>query len=122
MDYSDTNEFYAIALTPATLAVACFQRDFTMAFVIIGVLLLALHFAGFGPPATWNFQIGGDLWKFVLPFVLALLWWWWCDVSGLTRRREMNRDTRRKTDRRKRNVAAMGLGPKKPGDSTFGRH
>jgi small Trp-rich protein len=121
VDYSDTNEFYAIALTSATQVVGFFQRDFTMAFVIIGVLLLALHITGFGPPAAWNFQVSGDLWKFVLPFLLALAWWGWCDASGLTRRREMERDTQRKTDRRKRNVAAMGLGPKKPGDSSFGR-
>lgn len=93
-----------------------------MAFVIIGVLLLGLHFVGFGPPAAWNFKVvDGDLWKFVLPFLAALAWWWWCDASGLTRRREMERDARRKADRRKRNVAAMGLVPKKPGDSSFGR-
>jgi small Trp-rich protein len=121
VDYSETNEFYAIALTSATLGVAYFQRNFTMAFVIIGVLLLVLHFTGMGPSAGWSFELTGDLWKFVLPFLLALAWWAWCDASGLTRRREMERDTQRKADRRTRNVAAMGLGPKKPGDSSFGR-
>ncbi len=93
-----------------------------MAFVIIGVLLLAAHFAGIGPPAAWNFKVlDGDLWKFVLPFLLALAWWAWADASGMTRRREMEKDAQRKAERRKRNVAALGLGPKKPGDSSFGR-
>jgi small Trp-rich protein len=122
VDYSDRNGFYAFALTATALVAAFHQRDFTMAFVIIGVLLLALHFAGVAPFAAWNFKpVDGDLWKFVLPFGLALVWWWWSDTSGLTRRREMERDTQRKLKRRKRNVAAMGLGTKKSSDSTFGR-
>lgn len=93
-----------------------------MAFVIIGVLLLGLHFAGIGPSAAWNFKVfDGDLWKFVLPFLLALAWWAWSDASGLTRRREIEKDAQRKADRRKRSVAALGTAPKKPGDSSFGR-
>ena len=44
------------------------------------------------------------------PFALALVWWMFSDSSGLTKRRAMERDDRRKQDRRDRNIDAMGLG------------
>jgi small Trp-rich protein len=94
-----------------------------MALVIVGVLLLILHFAGVGAIGGWNFEVFGDLWKFVTPFALALAWWGWADASGMTRRREMDRDEERKASRRRRNIDAMGLGPKpKDGGSKSGRH
>jgi small Trp-rich protein len=93
-----------------------------MWLVAIGVLMIVLNLVGIGPTAQWTWQIGlengaitGDLWKFLLPFVLALAWWAWSDATGLTRRREMNRDEERKAERRRRNVAALGLGTKKTG-------
>lgn len=92
-----------------------------MLFVAVGVLLLALHFLGIGPPARWTFEVSGDLWKFVLPFLLALAWWAWADMSGLTRRREMNREAERKADRRRRNMVSAGSAEKKSRDSQFGR-
>lgn len=86
-----------------------------MALVIVGVILMVLHFLGIGPMAQWNWEITGDLWKFLLPFVLALVWWAYADGSGLTRKREMVKDQERKDERRRRNIAAMGLGPKNDG-------
>ena len=76
-----------------------------MAFVLIGVLLLVLKVAEWGVVATWAW------WWVLSPFVLALLWWAWSDASGMTRRREMERDAQRKKERRQRNISAMGLGP-----------
>jgi len=61
--------------------------------------------------AQWNWEFTGDLWRFVTPFLLALAWWAWADASGMTRRREMERDAERKAERRRRNISAMGLGP-----------
>jgi len=84
-----------------------------MLFVIVGLALLVAHFAGLGPMAHWNWDLFGDLWKFVLPFVLAVLWWGFADASGLTRKRAMDKDDARKAERQRRNVEALGLGPAK---------
>jgi small Trp-rich protein len=80
-----------------------------MPFVIIGVILMLLNLLGIGPFAAWNWDIFGDLWKFLLPFGLAVAWWIWSDVSGLNKRREMERMEKRKKDRRKENLAALGM-------------
>jgi small Trp-rich protein len=83
----------------------------SMAFVIVGVALIALHFAGIGPMAAWNWELTGDLWKFALPFGLAAVWWTFADMSGLTKRRAMRKDDARVAERRKRSVEHMGLTP-----------
>jgi len=85
-----------------------------MFFIIVGVLLIALRIAGVSPMADWNLELFGDLWKFALPFILALFWWGWADASGLTKRREMEKDEQRKAERRARNIDNLGLGPKDP--------
>jgi len=81
-----------------------------MLFVILGVALILAHFAGIGPMAAWNWQPFGDLWKFALPFGLAVIWWGFADASGLTRRRAMEKDDARKAERQRRNVESLGLG------------
>ena len=83
-----------------------------MVFVVIGVVLIALNLAGFGPTAAWNWEFTGDLWKFCVPFILAALWWTWADKSGLDKRREMEKMEKRKQDRRKDNLAALGFDEK----------
>ena len=80
-----------------------------MLFVLIGVALIALNVAGIGVFGTWNWEVFGDLWKFVLPFVFAVLWWMWSDWSGLNKRREMARMEKKKADRRLENLAALGM-------------
>jgi small Trp-rich protein len=80
-----------------------------MVFVIIGVVLIALNLAGIGPFANWTWTLGGDLWKFALPFVLAVLWWLWADRSGLNKRREMEKMEQKKRKRREENLEALGL-------------
>ena len=80
-----------------------------MLFVLIGLALIALNLAGIGVFGTWNWQVFGDLWKFALPFFLAVVWWGWSDVSGLNKRREMARMEKKKDDRRKENLAALGM-------------
>jgi small Trp-rich protein len=81
-----------------------------MLFVLIGVGVLVCHFLGVGPMAAWEFDKAGDLLKFCVPFIAAVVWWIWSDASGLTKRRAMARDEQRKIDRRDRNIEAMGLG------------
>lgn len=80
-----------------------------MFFVILGLLLIVLNLLGVGPPAAWNWQFFGDLWKFVTPFLLAIAWWAWADASGYNKRREMEKMDEKKQDRRKQNLEALGL-------------
>lgn len=80
-----------------------------MLFVAIGVLLILLNLLDVGPFGAWNWQFFGDLWKFLLPFVLAMLWWAWSDKSGLDKRREIERMEERKRNRRQENLAALGM-------------
>ena len=84
-----------------------------MYLVILGAVLIGLNLADIGPTAKWNWQLFGDLWKFVVPFLLAVVWWAWADKSGWTKRREMDKMDQKKKDRRAQNMEALGTGPKK---------
>ena len=80
-----------------------------MLFVIIGALIIVSNLAGIGPFANWTWNITGDLWKFCVPFLLAVLWWIWADKSGLDKRREIEKMDLKKKNRREENLAALGL-------------
>ena len=80
-----------------------------MYFVIAGVLMIALNLLGIGPFDAWNWEISGDLWKFIVPFILAALWWVWADKSGLNKRREMEKMDERRRNRREQNLVALGM-------------
>lgn len=74
-----------------------------MAFVLLGLVLLVMKSAEFGPVAGWS-------WMWVLsPFVLAVAWWIFADSSGLTKRRAMDKLERTKVERRNRNLEALGM-------------
>lgn len=77
-----------------------------MAFLILGILLLAMKMAEFGPVAHWSW------WVVLAPFVLAVLWWSFADSIGLTQRRAMDKMEATKAERRARNLEALGMGPK----------
>ena len=79
-----------------------------MWFAILGVALILMKLAGYGPPADWNFELTGDLWKFMVPFGLAAIWWAYADMSGRNRRIEMEKLDARKEARRQRNMEALG--------------
>ena len=78
-----------------------------MAFMILGIALLAMKLAEFGPVAAW------DWWWVLAPFGLAVLWWALADKMGLTQRRAMEKMEERKVARRNRNLEALGLGPQR---------
>jgi small Trp-rich protein len=80
-----------------------------MAFVIVGVLVIVLHFAGIGPMAKWDWRLTEDLWKFCAPFVLAAIWWSWAEWSGYYKRREMDRMEEKRKLRRQENLEALGM-------------
>ena len=74
-----------------------------MIFLILGVALLAMKFAEYGPVANWPW------WVVLMPFVATLLWWWYADASGFNKRREMERMEDRKSDRRHGLLQRLGL-------------
>jgi small Trp-rich protein len=88
-----------------------------MLFVIAGLLMIGLNLAGVGPTAAWNWEFSGDLWKFCVPFGLAMLWWLWADKTGMNKRREMRKMDERKQNRRKENLVSLGLKPRHHGKS-----
>ena len=80
-----------------------------MLFVLIGLVLIGLNLAEIGPMGRWNWEFFGDLWKFCVPFVFAILWWIYSDKSGLNKRREMERMEDRKKARRQENLESLGM-------------
>jgi len=80
-----------------------------MFFVVVGVILILLNLAGIGPVGEWTWGIGGDLWKFCVPFGLAAIWWAWTDASGLDKRREIAKMDLKKQERREQNLEALGM-------------
>jgi small Trp-rich protein len=83
-----------------------------MYLVLLGVALIVMNLAGIGPVGTWNWELFGDLWKFALPFALAVVWWGWADVSGLNKRREMQKMEERKRNRRREHLESLGMDPR----------
>ncbi len=81
-----------------------------MAFVLVGVVFLALRLGG------WVKFAESDLsaWLIVLtPFALAAAWWWFADVTGLTQKRAMDQLDAKKEARRQKQLEALGRGDKK---------
>ena len=80
-----------------------------MLFVIVGVLLLVVKLAEFGPFATWSW------WIILAPFAAAAIWWQVSDSLGLTQRRAMDKMEQRKVNRRERQLEALGIDRKPQG-------
>lgn len=87
-----------------------------MGFLFLGIVLLALKMAAFGPVAAW------DWWLVLAPFVCAVLWWAFSDSIGLTRRRAMEKMEATKAERRARNLEALGLGPRRERKARHAKH
>ncbi|MFO1269514.1 MAG: TIGR04438 family Trp-rich protein [Rubrivivax sp.] len=81
-----------------------------MLFVALGVILLVMNWTGVGPPANWDFNLLGDLWKFAWPFVAAVIWWGYSDATGRTQRKAIERMEQRKVERRDKAMEALGMG------------
>lgn len=72
-----------------------------MYFLGLGLLLLAMKYLELGLVAQWSW------WLVLLPFVLAVVWWTWADNSGYTKRKAMEREDRRRDERRQRTKQAL---------------
>ena len=78
-----------------------------MAFLIVGVLLLAMKMTEFGPVAQWSWFV------ILAPFGLAVLWWAFADSTGITQRRAMNKLDERQQERRRRDMEKLGIDAKR---------
>jgi small Trp-rich protein len=74
-----------------------------MWFVVLGVALIAMKLAEFGPVAAWPW------WWVLSPFAGAVVWWIWADATGYTKRREIDKMEEKKAERRKKNMNNLGM-------------
>lgn len=73
-----------------------------MYMVVLGILLLIMKVAEFGPVAAWS-------WFAVLaPFAGAIAWWSWADASGYNQRQQMKMMEQRRKERHNKNLEALG--------------
>ncbi len=77
-----------------------------MYLVVLGVLLIVMKWAEFGPVAEWSW------WWVLAPFAGAVVWWAWADSSGYTKRREIDKIEERKRARRVGALDALGMDAK----------
>ncbi len=80
-----------------------------MPLVIVGVLLMLAKVADLGPVGGWSW------WVVAAPFIAAAVWWQFADASGLTRKREMDKMERRKSERRDKALESLGLRTRRDG-------
>jgi small Trp-rich protein len=71
--------------------------------IVVGVLLLIMRLADVGPVGAWPW------WGVLLPFPLAAVWWLWSDMTGWTKRREVNKMDAKRAERRRKNLEALGM-------------
>ncbi len=78
-----------------------------MYLLILGIaLLLMKHLEiGFAANLSW--------WWVALPFALTVAWWVWADMSGYTKRKEMEKMDQKKKDRIEKQRAALGFKSKR---------
>ncbi len=78
-----------------------------MYFLGLGLIFLLMKYMEIAPVATWS-------WFVVLaPFALAVAWWAIADATGYTKKKQMDKLDKRKTDRIAKNRDAMGINPRK---------
>jgi len=78
-----------------------------MWFLVIGLVLAGLKWADVAPMASWPWW--GVLW----PFAAAAFWWALSDRLGLTRRAQERKMQEKLTQRRRKQIESLGLGPRR---------
>lgn len=71
----------------------------------LGIILLAMKYLEFGPPAAWSW------WWVLSPFALAVVWWAWADWSGYTKKKVVERESAKKQARIDKSRASLGIKP-----------
>lgn len=77
-------------------------KEYVVYLLGLGVVLLLMKWQSFGFVSDWSW------WVVLSPFAGAVLWWAWADWSGYTKRKAMEREARRKTNRIQRQREALG--------------
>ncbi len=72
-----------------------------MYFLGLGLVFLAMKYFEYGPVAAWSW------WLVLLPFGLAVAWWQWADSTGYTKRKAMERQDKKRDERRARTKEAL---------------
>jgi len=67
----------------------------------LGLILMLLKYIEWGPVALWSW------WLVLAPFALAVVWWTWADATGYTKKKAMQRDDKRRDERRTRTKEAL---------------
>jgi len=67
----------------------------------LGLVLLSMKYFELGMVAEWPW------WQVLLPFALAAAWWAWADSTGYTKRKAMEREDKRREERRIRTKEAL---------------
>jgi small Trp-rich protein len=67
----------------------------------LGLILMAMKYLEYGQVATWSW------WLVLSPFALAVVWWAWADSSGYTKRKAMQRQDKKRDERRSRTRDAL---------------
>ena len=60
-----------------------------------------------GSGCSWSW------WWVLAPFGAAAVWWAWADATGFTKRRQMEKMDAKRAERRKSQMAALGIEPRK---------
>ena len=78
-----------------------------MYYLLAGLGLLVWNF--------WRIGLVADMsWWWVLsPFAMAFLWWLWADMSGYTKRKEMEKMDQKRKDRVERQRESLGIQSRK---------
>lgn len=92
---------------PQSATCTPYKQELSLYFLLIGIAALLMKFLQFGPVFGWSW------WLVLSPFAMAVIWWAWADRSGYTKRVEMEKMERRKSDRIERQRQAMSLLSKK---------
>jgi small Trp-rich protein len=79
----------------------------SMLFLILAIVLMILKAMEIGPVAMWAW------WWVLSPLGGAVVWWWWADLTGYTKRKEVQRLDQRVAERKAKQREALGLGVKK---------
>jgi small Trp-rich protein len=62
-----------------------------------------MKLAEFGPVATWSW------WWVWSPFAAAAVWWAISDMTGYTKKREIDKMEEKKAERRKKSLVNLGM-------------
>jgi small Trp-rich protein len=82
-----------------------------MWFVVIGVILQVLNWAGIGPVGAWTWRT--HWMEMLAPFALAVAWWFWADASGWTQRKAMEKVDAKRQARVDKQMNVLGMAPRK---------